>query len=204
MRTLHVDAVRLPRWCTGFAERHGGEPSVARAGTRLVLTAPDGATAALEPGFPLPLELEGLDDVLAWAGERRRSAVLLVRRGGYACAVVDGERVVAAKVGNRYVQSRTAAGGWSQQRFARRRENQARDLVEAAADVAARILVPAGAAWLVTGGDRPLVTDVLTDRRLAALAALPRGPHLALGDPRSDVVRTLPRLVDQVRIDIDP
>ena len=205
VRTLRVDAARLDRWCAGFAERHGGAPAVTRAGARLVLSAPDGATAALEPGFPLPDDADDeLATLLDWVIVPRRCAALLVRRGGYACAVVEGARVTTSKVGTRYVQSRTAAGGWSQQRFARRRQNQARDLVDAVADVAARVLVPAGAQWLVTGGDRPLVADVLTDRRLAVLGALPRGPHLALGDPRSDVVRALPALIAQVRVDVDP
>jgi Actinobacteria/chloroflexi VLRF1 release factor len=204
VRTLQVDAVRLERWCARFEERHGGPLSAVRQGHRFVLAAPDGSTAALDPGFPLPAEAGSLPDVIGWATGRRRCAVLLVRRGGYACAVVDGSRVVASKVGARYVQGRTAAGGWSQQRFARRRENQARDLVDAVADVAARLLVGATAEWLVTGGDRPLVADVLADRRLAALAKLPRGPHLALGDPRSDVVRALPELIGKVRIDLEP
>ena len=56
-------------------------------------------------------------------------AVVLVRRGGYAVGVASGDRLTAHKVGTRYVQSRTAAGGWSQQRFARRRANQADGLV---------------------------------------------------------------------------
>jgi len=204
VRTVQVGAARLARWCAGFAQRHGGEPAVERRGTRLVLTAPDGATAQLEPAFPPPDDATDLASVLAWVAQPRRCAVVLVRRGGYACALVDEGRVSVSKVGTRYVQGRTAAGGWSQQRFARRRENQARDLVGAVADVAARVLVPAGTQWLVTGGDRPLVTDVLTDRRLAGLAGLPRGPHLTLGDPRSDVVRALPALIAQVRIDLEP
>jgi hypothetical protein len=204
VRTLQVDAARLDRWCAGFAERHGGAPAVAREGARLVLTGPDGAVAAIDPGFPFPEGVHDLAAALAWIVVPRRCAVLLVRRGGYACAVLDGPRVTASKVGTRHVQSRTAAGGWSQQRFARRRENQARDLVGAVADVAARVLLGAPADWLVTGGDRPLVTDVLTDRRLAGLAALPHGPHLALGDPRSDVVRALPDLVRRIRIDVTP
>lgn len=204
MRTVHVDAARLDRWCAGFAERHGGPPSGARDGGRLVLTAPDGATAALGPPFPLPAEARDLATVLEWAARERRCAVLLVRRGGYACAVVDGGRVTSSKVGSRYVQSRTAAGGWSQQRFARRRDNQARELAQAAADVAARVLLPAGADWLVTGGDRALADEVLADRRLSALAGLPRGPHLPVGDPRSDVVRDLPAHLRAVRIDLEP
>ena len=205
VRSLRVDAARLERWCDGFVERHGGVPAACRDGARLVLTAPDGAVAAIEPGFPLPDD--GAADVpalVAWVRAPRRCAVLLVRRGGYACAVVEGARVTTSKVGTRYVQSRTAAGGWSQQRFARRRDNQARDLAGAAADVAARLLVGADAGWLVTGGDKPLVAEVLADPRLARLARLPRGPHLALGDPRSDVVRSLPELIGAVRVDLEP
>ena len=61
--------------------------------------------------------------------------------------------LVEHKIGQRHVQGRTKAGGQSQQRFARRRDNQARAAYEAAADHAARILAgPLDA--LVTGGDR--------------------------------------------------
>ena len=53
-----------------------------------------------------------------------------------------GARMVEHKIGQRHVQGRTKAGGQSQQRFARRRDNQARQAYEAAADHAARILRP--------------------------------------------------------------
>jgi hypothetical protein len=201
---VQLDGARLEGWCGRFEERHGGPLSLARHGSRLVLAGADGATAAIEPGFPLPDDVQDLAALIAWVTGWRRCAVLLVRRGGYACAVTDGPRVIVSKVGTRYVQSRTAAGGWSQQRFARRRENQARGLTGAVADVAARLLAGSAAQWLVTGGDRPLVAEVLADRRLTALAALPRGPHLALGDPRSDVVRALPELICKVRADLQP
>lgn len=212
MKVVEVGAARLPRWCAGFAERHGGPVAAVRDGERLVLTGGDGATAALAPGFAWPDAVTGLEEALAWVVEPRRCAALLVRRGGYACALVDTLRagaaaVTASKVGTRYVQSRTAAGGWSQQRFARRRENQARDLARAVADVAVRLLLPAPGAppladWLVTGGDRALVGEVLADPRLRPLTELPRGPHLALGDPRAADVRRLPELVGVVRIDL--
>jgi hypothetical protein len=127
---------------------------------------------------------------------------VLVRRGGYACAVLDAGQVVTSKVGQRYVQGRTAAGGWSQQRFARRREKQTDELAGAAADVAARLLVDPLPGDLATGGDRPLVDRVLADPRLRRLAALPRGPHLPVGEPRSDVVRALPDLLTRVTVTI--
>jgi hypothetical protein len=113
--------------------------------------------------------------------------------------------VSSSKVGTRYVQSRTAAGGWSQQRFARRRDNQARDLTRAVADHAVRLLLTGPSDWLVTGGDRPLVDAVLADPRLKPLVALPRGPHLTIGDPRSSDVRAVPEQVSAVRITLtDP
>ena len=40
------------------------------------------------------------------------------------------------------MQGTTRAGGWSQKRFARRRENQAHAAFADAADTAARVLLP--------------------------------------------------------------
>jgi hypothetical protein len=135
-------------------------------------------------------------------------AVLLVRRGGYAVALVAGDAVAASKVGSRYVQGRTAAGGWSQQRFARRREGQTAALLDAAAATAVRVLVPdgspAGPDWVVTGGDRTLADRLLAEPRLRPLAALPRERHLEVGDPRSDDVRALPERLRSVRIGLTP
>ena len=95
-----------------------------------------------------------------------RWGVLLVRKGGFAIARMDGVEMVEHKIGQRHVQGRTKAGGQSQQRFARRRDNQARQAYEAAAEHAARIL--AGVAVVVTGGDHGAVEAVLADPRLRA------------------------------------
>ena len=73
-----------------------------------------------------------------------------------------GSEVEESKVGQRHVQGRTKAGGQSQQRFARRRDNQARQAYEAAAEHAARILT--GRMPVVTGGDHAAVEAVLSDR----------------------------------------
>ena len=53
---------------------------------------------------------------------------------------------------------------------------------------------------VATGGDRPLVDRVLADPRLRPLAALPRGPHLAIGDPSAELVRALPDLLTRVAV----
>lgn len=176
---VEVAPERLERWLAGFAERHGGLAESTAEGAR----GGDGATATFER---FPHETLGL---------------VLVRRGGYACATASHGRVTESKVGTRHVQSRTAAGGWSQQRFARRRGNQADALADAVAGHTLRILLggnespgrAAGAArgiptGLVVGGDRAMVTQVLADSRLRALAGLPRRELYDLPDPRRDVL----------------
>jgi hypothetical protein len=193
-RTVEVGAARLERWAAGFEERHGAV-TVSADGEGLALAAADGATAS----FAHPWGSGATAAAFAAAVlAPRRVGVLLVRRGGYACAVVDAGRVVTSKVGHRYVQGRTAAGGWSQQRFARRREKQTGELAGSAADVAARLLTEPLPGVVATGGDRPLVDRVLADPRLRPLARLPRGPHLAIGEPKADVVRALPDLLTRV------
>jgi hypothetical protein len=83
------------------------------------------------------------------------------------------------------VQGRTKAGGQSQQRFARRRDNQARQAYEAAAGHAARVLGP-GRLPVVTGGDHTAVDEVLADARLRRVTVV--GPWLAVPDPRRAVL----------------
>jgi hypothetical protein len=132
----------------------------------------------------------------------RRVGVLLVRLGGHAAGVFHGDELVVSKVGARYVQGRSAAGGWSQRRFARRRSNQADQAQEAAADVAARVLLPRVTELdaVVFGGDRRAVAALRADRRLAPLFAKENGPFLTVPDPRLAVLKDSPRLFRAVRI----
>src|SRR6188768_4077026 len=119
-RWVDVAPERLTRWLENFAGRHG-----AWSADGLLLTAADGATAELSPppGVPDPKDLETLSRE---AGEPRRIGLLLARKGAVAVGVADGTKLIVSKVDTHYVQGRTAAGGWSQQRFARRRDNQAK------------------------------------------------------------------------------
>ncbi len=130
-------------------------------------------------------------------------AVVLVRRGGYAVALADGLTLVAHKVGTRHVQSRTAAGGWSQQRFARRRGNQADELVGAVQGHAARVLEGAVPVGLVLGGDRTLAAEVLEDPRLHALGDLPRRELYDIADPRRAVLDAALARARAVRVTIE-
>jgi peptide subunit release factor 1 (eRF1) len=168
----------------------------------VLLTAADGATARCEVPFP-PLR----GSLVEHCQVERRVGVLLVRLGGYAAGVFAGRELVSSKVGSRQVHGRSAAGGQSQQRFARRREGQVRVALDAAADNAVRILLPAAATLdaVVLGGDRSAVEEVLADRRLAPLRPLVTGRVLDVPDPRLKVLMGTPDQFRAVRIEIvDP
>lgn len=106
------------------------------------------------------------------------------------------------KVDTRYVQGRTAAGGWSQQRFARRRDNQAKAAFADAVELAARLLLPQVDRLdaVVAGGDRRAVDTVLADRRLAPLAALRADRLLDVPEPRHAVLLAAVAAARAVRI----
>ncbi len=212
-RTVEVPPERVARWFANFAERNGGPVRFETSSLGLWAVAANGATADAEAPFAGSWRPLGTGDELAesladHAAAPRQVGVLLVRLGGYAAGVFDGETWVASKVGSRQVHGRTSAGGWSQQRFARRRENQVDVALDTAAEVAARILLPqAGSiAALVVGGERKAVDKVLTDRRLAVLAALPREPRfLSVPDPKHAVLLSTPAVFRAVSIRItDP
>lgn len=179
---------------TRFGERHGGVTSTALT-DQVLLIAPDGAGAEIEVPFP-PLSLAGdpVDTVVAHARLPRRVGAVLVRRGGYAVGIFDGTTLVASKVGSCYVQGRTKAGGWSQQRYARRRANQAEQAYAEAADVVATLLLPRldELVGLFGGGDTVAVRAVLDDHRLRRLRSLLVDPVLPTVDPRLRVLQAFP------------
>ncbi|MEV0155693.1 acVLRF1 family peptidyl-tRNA hydrolase [Micromonospora sp. NPDC050686] len=187
-RWVEIGPERTVRWVAGFTDRHG-PPSTTPQPYGLLLAAPDGATAELHapPGAPAGGDLAAF---VAAATAPRRIGLLLARKGAVAVGVAAGEELTVSKVDTRYVQGRTAAGGWSQQRFARRRDNQAKAALGDAADLAVRLLLPAAAtlAALVCGGDRRAVDTVLADRRLAPLAALRAERLLDVPEPRHAVL----------------
>ena len=195
-----VAAERIGRWLAGFDARHGGSTADI-APDVVALAGVDGDRAWVHVPFA-PLVGDTLDDLIAHVERPRRVGVLLVRRGGYAAGVFDGTVLTASKTGSSYVQGTTKAGGWSQQRYARRRANQASAAFASAAEGAAGVLATARLDAFVAGGDRDAVRAVLTDRRLAHLE--PSGPWLEVKDPRQRVLLTTPALFRAVRISLDP
>jgi peptide subunit release factor 1 (eRF1) len=116
-------------------------------------------------------------------------AALLVRLGGYAVGVFEGERLVASKVGTRFVKGRHKKGGSSANRFRRRREEQARALFDKAAETFERVLEPYSVEYVALGGDRRAVDQVLERTELPA-PTLPR--FFTTGDPRQRELERLP------------
>ena len=194
---------RLPGWLEGFADRHGewtAEPSTEPNGWDLL--AADAARAQVVVPTWLESQEPGPFDPETLAAFAPAFGVLLLRRAGYAVAAFEGGTVVEKKVGTRHIHGRTAAGGWSQQRYARRRDNQADEIVDSAAETADRILGPReDLQFLVTGGDRPLLNAALkaVDRRLAEL---PIGAHLGVGTPDAKMLAVIPDRVLAVQIRI--
>ena len=204
LRRVEVAPERLAGWVERFAARHG-EITTRPSEGGLQISAPDGAYAALAP--PWPYDGRSVEELVDAVQRPGTVGLLLVRRGGFAVGVAEGARLVASKVGTRYVQGKTKAGGWSQQRYARRRDAQAHSAFGAAADAAAHVLLPRvdDVDGLVTGGDRAAVRSVLADPRLKPLADLPQGRFLAVPDPRKRVLEEAVRRARAVVVDVyDP
>jgi VLRF1 release factor-like protein len=236
---LDVDPARFPGWIASFARRHdAGLPdaslAVALAGDGVSFTAPDGAVADCHPPFPpvrelmvpLPAYPDVAGAIAAHAQRPRTVGVLLVRLGGYAAGVFTGSPplLADAKTGSRPVHGRSAAGGRSQHRFARRREKQANEALAAAANTAVDVFgrwgeKPDRSENLITarggdaaaarrsrldavvlGGDKRAVAELRGDPRLAPYLAIATDRFLTVPDPRRRVLEDAPRLFLAVKI----
>ena len=164
----------------------GGSARIETADETLTVTPPFGLEHVAEYDR---VELGPLLEALA---RDRTVAAILARRGGYAIGVFEGERLVASKVGTRFVKGRHKKGGSSANRFRRRREEQERELLDAATATARAVLEPYRdrIELVALGGDRGAAEHVaeqlpwLADRRLERFFDVP--------DPRQRVLERLP------------
>ena len=187
MPDVLIPAERVERWFDNFAARHGQTRLHVRAGA-LHGEAADGSTALAR--LPFDADYDGPADpagLAAAAVSPPSWGVLLVRKGGFAVARLEGDDLVEHKIGQRHVQGRTKAGGQSQQRFSRRRDNQAREAYDAATEHAVRVLEP-GVDVLVTGGDRSAVRHCLDDPRLQRCVGRVDTRWIPTPDPRRGVL----------------
>ena len=219
---VDVPAERFPGWVSSFAGRHGELESLGLSldGGHAAFTADDGSVAECHPPFaesfawpgragtggsakPPEATREVTALIAAHAQVPRTVGVLLVRLGGYAVGVFAGYPPVLAdaKVGSRLVHGRSAAGGWSPQRFARRREKQANEALDAAAATAVAVFGRGPRLdAVVLGGDKRAVAELRGDPRLAPYLALATERFLTVPDPKRAVLEAAPRLFTAVRI----
>jgi hypothetical protein len=203
-RRIEVAPQRFGGWIESFAQRHGGGVSEDAGQQAVTFVAADGAVAQCQVPFPplAPGTGPAAERLAAHATADRTVGVLLVRLGGYAAGVFTGTEPVlaASKVGSRLVHGRSAAGGQSQRRFARRRENQAQQALGEAADTAVGVFAPYQLDAVVLGGDRRALAGLKDDARLAPYFDLAVEAFLTVPDPRLTVLRDTPRLFRAIRI----
>ncbi len=220
---VEVPADRLVGWVGRFGSRNGGLADLSTDGETVRIRGGDGTIAVLQvpfgpmatgdrqPGAPggagassrgeQAEPVESLLDHLASLGPL---GLILVRGGAHSVGIARGGVVQHSSTDRAYLQGRTAAGGWSQQRFARRRGNQRAASLAEAAQTAARLLVPQTLDGLVLGGDRTALTEVLADPRLAPLRDLPTRTFPDVPEPRRTVLDDVAARSLSVPIVIEP
>lgn len=207
-RAVEVPPERLARWFAGFESRNGPARRTVLGATEVVVTAANGTTATVAVPFP-PLDVVGerpgldVDALVRHAQVERRIGLVLLRLGAHSVGIAEGERIVTSRTDRHYLQGRTAAGGWSQQRFARRRGNQARQAIDRAARDIADVLGPEAASLdaVVCGGDKGALDDVLADSRLPRALTERVVPWvLDVAEPRKAVLEDAARRARAVEI----
>ena len=208
-RWVEISPERIRGWLDGFYCQHDGATEQGLVVTGVT----NGDTATLYPP-PGLADVQGVDTLLARIVRPPRIALLLARKGAVAVGVADGATITVSKVERFYVQGRTAAGGSSQQRYARRRANQAEAATRRATDIAARILLPYApgvpadprdaVSALVCGGDRSMIDAILTDRRLAPLTLLRHPQLLDSAEPRLAVLEDAAVTARRIRVHLMP
>jgi len=165
-------------------------------------------TIVARPSFPLrhaaEYEVVRVGPLLEEIAEDRRVGAVLVRLGGFAVGVFEGEQLVASKVGQRLVHGRHRAGGSSANRFRRRRDEQARVALLAAGDKAGAVLEPERGRLdaVALGGDREAIRRMLELRpELRWLEDLALARFFTVPEPRRAVLDRLPYDLYAVEID---
>jgi hypothetical protein len=207
-RAVEVEPERLGGWFARYAARHGGLVGVDGTPDRLRFRSGDGGTTEVAVpfgGLPLPVPTDpaaALDALHAHLAAPRRIGIVLVRLGGHSVGVAVGGVVEASTTGARLVHGRNRKGGSSSGRFARRRDNQARVALDAAADAVARLLLPVAATLdaVVLGGDASALDELRADRRLASLLTRAEPTLLDVPEPRRAVLDEAARRVRAVEV----
>jgi hypothetical protein len=199
-------------WFERFGRGHGGVTDTDITADEVTVRATDGTRVTVPVPFPPLPAAPGHHPGLAIAAlvdhllVPRRIGLLLVRLGGHSVGVAEGGRVLVSATDRTQVHGRNKAGGWSQRRFARRREGQAREALRSAADDAVRVLVPRlpELRAVVLGGDRRALDTLRADPRLAGVFAIASPRVLDVPEPRRTVLDDAAVRAESVEILVTP
>jgi len=158
---------------------------------------------------PFPVDLDQL--LPAWDTSYLRAlldkkyllGVVLLRLGGYSVGVFEGDQLLTSKTGTRFVKGRHKAGGRSQRRFARRREEQARELFDKACSVVATQFAAYEERldYVFLGGDRLTLHSFLKRcEYLQRLAGKTLARVLHVGKPRHEALRRIAAQIWKTRV----
>ena len=201
---VEISASRIVGWVNRFAGRNTGVRDLVARPDRLEIFGGDGTLARLEVPFP-PMSVgtrepvEALVDHLAGIG---LLGLLLVRGGAHSVGTACDGVVLSSSTDRTYLQGRTAAGGWSQQRYARRRGNQLTASLADAVSTIERVVLPFAdrLGGLVLAGDASALRRVMGEPALAPLASLPQRTFGDIPEPRRAVLDAVAQRSLVVRI----
>jgi len=194
--------------CGGWLQEIEGLPaSLVESETGLVLFWSDDRRYVLLPPFPIDLN----QSFPAWDASHLRAlldrkyllGVVLLRLGGYSVGVFEGERLLISKTGTRFVKARHKAGGRSQRRFARRREEQARELFDKACSVVTTKFADYEKRldYVFLGGDRlTLLAFLKRCEYLRGLSDKTMGRILSVAKPRYEALRNAPSQIWKTQV----
>lgn len=195
---------RGPSWIAAL-ERAGSR--ALRSETGIAAFRVGDAGLAVLPPFPLDTAWlgAGIHDrpLLNLLAAQFTVGVALVRLGRYAIAVYQGQRLLVSKTDTRYVKSKHHAGGTSQRRFRRVRENQIHRLYAEAAQVLQRQWHPYldRLDYVVLGGEAATVNGFVKEcPALDRLAPVVLKRRLDVREPNRAALDAVGAMLYQCRI----
>ncbi len=194
-----------PAWIAAL-ERAGDR--VMRSETGLAAFRVGDAGLAILPPFPLDDTARlstGIADgpLLALLAAEYTVGVALVRLGRYAIAVYEGQRLAASKTDTRYVKGKHHAGGTSQRRFQRVRENQIHRLYTKASQVLRQQWQPYlnRLDYVVLGGEAGTVNGFVKECDLLhRLAPITQERRLDVREPNRAALDAVGAMLYQCRV----
>ena len=201
---VEISASRIVGWVNRFAGRNTGVADLVAHADRLEIRGGDGTLATLEVPFG-PMSMRGREPVEALVDHLSGVGLLglvLVRGGAHSIGTAKDGVVLSSSTDRAYLQGRTAAGGWSQQRYARRRGNQLTASLADAASTVERLLIPLASrlGGVVLAGDSTALRRVMVEPALDALSKLPSRTFGDIPEPRRAVLDAVAQRSLVVRI----